>query len=81
MKTIVKMEAQRKREREIYRNLVYWTGSGYILKKCRNCHFMPTNPENDLCAKMDKQVREPEWNWDCEGWKWREMDATPVSEN
>ena len=79
VKTIAKMEAERKREREVYRNLVHWTGLSYILKKCRNCHFMPTNQENDLCAKMDKQVREPEWNWDCPGWEWRDADATPVS--
>lgn len=70
MKTIAEMEAEKARAREIYRSLTHWTGTGLVYKRCCNCHYMPTNPERDRCARMDKQVREPGWNWNCPGWEW-----------
>lgn len=71
MKTIAEMEAEKAREREVYRSLTYWTGIGLVYKRCCNCHYMPTNPERDRCVRMDKQIREPGWNWNCPGWEWK----------
>jgi len=65
--TIHEMEQAERAERERFRKYFYWTGFELRPKCCRECWFMPTNPERDECARMDKQVRDPDMVWNCEG--------------
>lgn len=42
--------------------------------KCTDCHYMPTRPEKDRCARTGKQITEfvRELEWECEGYEPRE---------
>jgi len=73
--TIREMEQAEKAERSRLRKYYYWNGMGLREKRCRECWFMPTNPKEDLCARMDKQVRDPDMVWDCEGFRPRKGGA------
>lgn len=37
-----------------------------MLKRCRDCYYMPTRPDIDNCIATDKQIRMPDLIWNCE---------------
>lgn len=65
--TIKQMEEAKKAERERFKKYYYWDGVGLRPKCCKECWFMPSQPAEYRCARMDKQIRDPDMVWDCEG--------------